>query len=144
MARGAFPGQGGSCALTRRASPWRPALRFDMVEAHDRYRSLCRHVTAALRPSLPQARVQSAHNAIARYDPVLRPAAKRRPAAAFLAPLLHHTAEEGLSARYFLSAVLVSPLTRPERWQPGQRTTAPFARGPGDLHAFPPRVARCA
>src|SRR5438477_422518 len=31
MARGAFPGQGGSRALARRANPRRPALRFDLV-----------------------------------------------------------------------------------------------------------------
>ena len=67
---------------------------FDLVEAYDRYRSLCRHVAAALRPRLPQARFQPANDAISRYDPVLPAAPKGRPASCF-SPLPHRTAEKG-------------------------------------------------
>src|SRR5947199_9214292 len=87
MARGELPGQGGSRALARGANPWRPALRFELVETHDRHRSLCGHIAAALRPRLPQARFQSADDAVAGYDPVSPPAPKRRPAAPALAAL---------------------------------------------------------
>ncbi len=85
MARGTLPGQGGSRALARGANPWRPALQLNLVETHDRYRSLCRHAAAAFRPRLPQARLQPANHTIARYDPVQSPAPKRRSAASILA-----------------------------------------------------------
>ncbi len=88
---------------------------FDLVETHDRHRSLCGHAAATLRPRLPQARFQSANDAIARYDPVLPPAAERRPAAPFLTalrtagegPSAVGLVGEGVSARHFKISVLV-------------------------------------
>src|SRR5438045_1416960 len=129
MARGELTGQGGSRALARGANPWRPALRFELVETHDRHPSLCGHIAATLRSRLPQARFQSADDAVAGYDPVSPAAPKRRPAAPALAAL-RTAAEagpnaarwcEGVSTRHFGLGVLVFPLTDAgKRWRCGQ------------------------
>ena len=84
VARSAFPGQGGACALAGGASPWRPALRCSLVEADDRRRSLCRHAAPALRSRLPPARLRPPHHPASRCDPLSPAAAARRSAGAVL------------------------------------------------------------
>src|SRR6516162_3473915 len=80
VARRIFPEESNACALACRANPRRPALRLVLVEAHDRYRTLCGGVAAALRARLPEAWLRRALNPAARYNPVPAAAATRRAA----------------------------------------------------------------
>src|SRR6186713_2522445 len=64
--------------------PWRPDLRFSVVETHDRRRSLCRDAGGALRPRLPPHRLPAAHDTGPRHQPVPAAAAKGRSAGAVL------------------------------------------------------------
>src|SRR5205085_6826222 len=84
MAGREFPGQGRTCALAGGAEPRRAALRLDLVEANDRRRSLCRDASVALRPCVPQTRLQPAHDAISRHDALPTATAERRPAGSVL------------------------------------------------------------
>src|SRR5450759_2673277 len=53
-----------------RAMPWRPALRFGLVNPEDRNRPLCRDARRALRPRLPPPRFFPTHAAGARLRPL--------------------------------------------------------------------------